>query len=141
GIPEQDATLANGQARWPLGERALEERLARRPEAGRERARAAEQRAVQRVHVGVDGGTDEAVPLARRERLRPAARGAGALPQVLQLGGRRALLRDHEEPPPARALAQARAAGVDREWHREDQRPDDRRHPPEVARAQPEETG
>src|SRR5207237_5600922 len=46
----------------------------------------------------------------------------------------RGLLRDHEEPPPPRALAQARAAGVDGERHGEDQRPDDRRHPPEVAR-------
>ena len=143
GIEQEHAALARRvSARGPSASARVDER-ARAPRAPRRASGAAprEQRAVERVHVRVDDGAHEAVALGvRQRRVRGARRGARSASQVAQLRRRIGLLRDEEEAP-ARACTSPRrdAARQHRERDREDERADDRRHPPEVVGVQPVE--
>src|SRR5215510_5207052 len=76
-VAEQDAPLSGRERGRPLRERALDQLVARHGDARPERAGPAQQRAVERVRVGVDGGAHEPVG--------PAARSDGLLEPRLEL--------------------------------------------------------
>src|SRR5207244_5533042 len=124
GVVEEHASLPRGKRLGSVRERALEQRAAGRADRRALRAPAAEERAVQRVHVGIDHRADEAVVLARWKASRLMARVVQERVEIAELRRGRALLRNEKESPPPRPLTEAHPARVPRARHGEDERTD-----------------
>ena len=142
-VHEHDAALARPRGSGASAQHAREQRGApRRGCAARERARRAEQAAVDGVHAAGPTATRTmpsrstaagmrfaAVPRSPERSVTLRSSGGGSLSSGMR-----------KRPQRRRAIAERDAAGQHRGRDRQNERADDRRHPPEVVGVQPVES-